>query len=1134
MKQIGLTKSIFIIASPNVQQNFRIQLFDPRKLRTENGVWNMNACVGNTLLKEINPTNMQGLPKEKVVALINAVINQYYVFMGYVEFANYIQNRIQVDAAAAAADKKERTLIEHFFNNRLIIIDEVHNIRLSDDNKNKRTTNLLMRVAKHSQNMKLVLLSATPMYNSYTEIIWLLNLLNTNDNRDTIRIDDVFDANGEFRDGGADHESGRELLIRKLVGYVSYVRGENPYNFPYRIYPADFDAERAIQSYTTLPTVQLNGGNIPPDEHARKLPLYVNTVAADSYQYTVYDKIVRAKKMSNHIENMDSFGYTLLQGPVEALNMVYPNEDFDPGSDSPPDGFSMIGKGGLERIMSSTVIKTPFMRTQFKYRAPILKTYGRVFHPANIRNYSAKIAGICQTVLSSDGIILIYSQYIDGGVVPIALALEEMGFAKYTSPTNEGGASGRNLFATPPTEPLDALQRIPRSKMDSGHIFYPAKYVMITGDASYSPNNAEDIKSLTSVSNKDGREIKVVLISKAGSEGLDFKWVRQVHVLEPWYNMNRIEQIIGRGVRNLSHCGMPFIERNVEIYLHCTLFDTPHANVEPVDLYIYRLAEKKAVKIGRITRILKETAMDCLLNIEQTHFTEEKLFAELKNQNIRLRLASRTDLLPYKIGDKRNSYTDVCDYMDNCEYQCRPNAREKPPNQINYMTYSEKFTVATKPQIIDRIRQLFRERTFYSEKTLIQQINVIKRYPLEQIYNTLTYLIQNPAEYLTDRYGRRGYLVEKAGPKGAKDTLIYYAFQPMEIGDTDASVYERTMPVDYKRKILYLELDPNAPAPTEVLERARPGPPAAQPESLYDTPAPPSLADPVAADIPTTADEIYRDLVRCIQEPNEEGNTKETKNDWYYNLKYSETDKRKKEKREKNSLMRIFTEVHELSQRQIDHYALLHYLDTLTVYQKTVMLSEYLQPTDTNMEDGNDAPVGDSLLDQINHYFHERLLVVPSMTAIFFANENSYVILKQSKTNPREWTKIAPEDKFKLTPALKKQTIPASQANRCIGFMHPFKNSGIVFKVKDTTQKNNKNNKGVKCEIMSKPRIIEKINHILGEELYQTRGLQLENIDKIQLCILLEILMRHLTKTDPPNVRFYDAESAILNGVVDM
>jgi hypothetical protein len=1165
MKQIGLTKGIFIIATPNVQQNFKIQLFDPRKLRTENGVWNINACVGNSLLKEINPTNMQGLTKEKVVALIQAIINQYYVFMGYVEFANYIQNRIRVSGnqlSDTEREKKERVLIEHFFNNRLIVIDEVHNIRLTDDNKNKRTTALLMRVAKYAQNMKLVVLSATPMYNSYTEIVWLVNLLNTNDKRETIEVADVFDSEGEFREGGAGVEGGRELLMRKLVGYVSYVRGENPYNFPYRIYPADFDKTRAIQSYDA-PSKQLNGAKIPAEERTRKLPLYVNTLSTKSYQYAVYDNIIHAKKMGN-IENMDAFGYTMLQGPIESLNIVYPHPDFvldkgsgsGSGSSSPlatNDGLlpSMIGKAGLERITTSTVLKSPFMRTNFQYKPEILKTYGRVFHPENIRNYSAKIASICQTVLSSDGIVLIYSQYIDGGVVPIALALEELGFGKYTSPTEGGvGAAPRNLFKTAPTEPLDALQRIPRSKLKGEHIFYPAKYVMITGDASYSPNNAEDIKAITSASNKDGREIKVVLISKAGSEGLDFKWIRQVHVLEPWYNMNRIEQIIGRGVRNMSHCGMPFIDRNVEIYLHCTRFDkdatdaTDAADIEPVDLYIYRLAEKKAVKIGRITRLLKQTAVDCLLNIEQTNFTEEKLFAELKNQNIRLRLSSQTELLPFRIGDKRESYTDVCDYMDTCEFQCLPNAREKPKSQINYMTYSESFMANTKDQIVERIRQLFRERAFYSEKALIQQISVIKKYPLEQIYNTLTYLIENPNEYLTDRYGRRGYLIEKSGT-GTGAAQVYYAFQPIEITDTEATVFERTMPVDYKRKSLYLELNPNTPLVTETIERqisekgsivghkgvfdkANAG---LTKKPLYD-----NADDSDTTTTLTTADEIYRDMVRCIQTPNEAKPSKESKMDWYYNLKFSEpadagaSGKKSAaaNKREKKSLNHLLTSVHGLTQTQIEYYAIRHYLDTLTVKQKTALLVEFLQPAVSDNDDD------DSLIHQINRYFHERLLVVPSMTAIVFSNENSYVILKRSATNVREWTPISPEDRFKLVAPLKRLIVPNTQANRFIGFMHPFKGNDIVFKIKDTTQKNNKNNKGVKCDIMSKPRIIEKINHILGEELYQTRGVQLDSIDKIQLCILLEILMRHATKTDPPNVRFYDAESAILNGVVDM
>jgi hypothetical protein len=71
--------------------------------------------------------------------------------------------------------------------------------------------------------------------------------------------------------------------------------------------------------------------------------------------------------------------------------------------------------------------------------------------------------------------------------------------------------------------------------------FQPARYSMITGDPRISPDNDFEVKSITNDDNINGHKIKVVLISKAGSEGLDFKFMRQVHILEPWYNMNRIE-----------------------------------------------------------------------------------------------------------------------------------------------------------------------------------------------------------------------------------------------------------------------------------------------------------------------------------------------------------------------------------------------------------------------------------------------------------------------------------------------------------------------------------------------------------------------------------------------------------------
>ena len=122
--------------------------------------------------------------------------------------------------------------IKELFSNRMIIIDEVHNLRISRDNSesNIKSAEVIMDMVRYADNLKLLLLSATPMYNSYEEIIWLTNLMNSNDNKALIKMSDIFNNKGEFI------RSGRELLIRKLTGYVSYVRGENPYTFPVRIY----------------------------------------------------------------------------------------------------------------------------------------------------------------------------------------------------------------------------------------------------------------------------------------------------------------------------------------------------------------------------------------------------------------------------------------------------------------------------------------------------------------------------------------------------------------------------------------------------------------------------------------------------------------------------------------------------------------------------------------------------------------------------------------------------------------------------------------------------------------------------------------------------------------------------------
>ena len=156
-------------------------------------------------------------------------------------------------------------------------------------------------------------------------------------------------------------------------------------------------------------------------------------------------------------------------------------------------------------------------------------------------NIVQKCIQLLKELKESEGIVLIYSNYIDGGCVPMALALEEAGITRYGN-TN-------SLFKTPP---------VSNFKVNGEN----AKYIMITGDKELSPRTETELAAATSSLNTNGEKVKVVIISRAGSEGLDFKNIRQIHILEPWYNLNRIDQILGRGVRNKSHLFFTIYQKN--------------------------------------------------------------------------------------------------------------------------------------------------------------------------------------------------------------------------------------------------------------------------------------------------------------------------------------------------------------------------------------------------------------------------------------------------------------------------------------------------------------------------------------------------------------------------------------------
>ena len=106
------------------------------------------------------------------------------------------------------------------------------------------------------------------------------------------------------------------------------------------------------------------------------------------------------------------------------------------------------------------------------------------------------------------------------------------------------------------------------------------KYTIISGEEGDEERaNNKDIFNETE--NKYGEYIQIMIISGAGAEGISLECVRQVHILEPYWNFVRINQVFGRAIRLESHKDLDPKDRNVEEYLYLSILP-PGENIEEI------------------------------------------------------------------------------------------------------------------------------------------------------------------------------------------------------------------------------------------------------------------------------------------------------------------------------------------------------------------------------------------------------------------------------------------------------------------------------------------------------------------------------------------------------------------------
>jgi len=528
-------KKVLIIAGPAVQSNFRTEIFDltRTKLDEKSNMLSSKQCTGTRYLEML--TRIVSEPKQWTVpevrlrlkTLADRMISEFYEFTGYNTFGTRIAEKLN-DLPLAEAD----AWIHETFDNRLVIVDEAHNLREGGDLEVEKSVSAGMeKLVKTANGLVLVLLTATPMYDSYEEIVYYMNLFGWNDrtlsHAKKLKAIDYFAANGTVKP--AKESEFREWCQR----YVSFVKGENPFTFPFRL-PPPKEAPDDRMSFIG------KNRSIPDADRMKYLSVVASTVQGE--QGTALGEEAGDEKDEE-----------------KRQAMMMPTVSVLPGNKRFREVFKNAGD-------------------QYEYTGEPFLT------PETLPNYAAKFVTVIKAIESGVGVAMVYSNYVERGAKLFAMALEEHGYMP---------AAG-----APP--------------LLVGRKGTKGTYIMLTSEITTS-----QIGTLLSLArdrkNMDGSLVRVIITTPKISEGVNFRFVRQVHILDPWWNMSRIEQVIGRGLRTCSHSMLPFEHQNCTVYLHVCRTTSRR---ECFDEYTYRTkVESKAMRIGNVRKLMMESAMDCPIQV---------------------------------------------------------------------------------------------------------------------------------------------------------------------------------------------------------------------------------------------------------------------------------------------------------------------------------------------------------------------------------------------------------------------------------------------------------------------------------------------------------------------------------------
>ncbi len=467
---------------------------------------------------------------------------------------------------------------------KLLIVDEAHNLFRAITNGSKNALGLYEMIMK-AKNIKIVFLTGTPISNDPFELVPCFNMLGST----AILPVDYSEFNKLFVDKANGKIKNREKFQNRIMGLTSYV---NHHSSPGK-------AMGVLQN-----TVHVEF----PDE----LPMEVVKVNMTDHQYVMY-QLARDKERE---EGANKFGN---KGAAQTPAMVKPKSN---------------------------------AASSYRVKSRQLSNYC----PNTADPVSPKFKAILANVDKHKGQLgILYSQFVGmGGLGAFSKFLRSSGWKEFTvAGATSLGDLAETCDTVLETTAMHSLQEL--GTRQGGHVTAGAdyisniesellrycgddcseygfnervyggksncrKYAIISGEVDISDRVAIQ-RIYNSAANKYGGQIDMILLSSTGAEGLDLKNVRHIHIMEPYWNWGRVDQIKARGVRNDSHIMLQQAERNVQPYIYLAIPPQSEisdgAKVSTTDTELYEESILDSIVIESFLSAIKEVSIECMVNGEE-------------------------------------------------------------------------------------------------------------------------------------------------------------------------------------------------------------------------------------------------------------------------------------------------------------------------------------------------------------------------------------------------------------------------------------------------------------------------------------------------------------------------------------